>query len=146
MYYTLRKANVDDLDFLMNLRRITMDNYLLNDGVDISDSEHLFRIKHNFEDAQVIEINNTSVGLFKASFIPEKSQWYIFQIQILPLYQGLGIGREIITSLCEKANKEKLSVGLSVLKSNPAKSLYDSLGFRVIESNSSEYEMVYDIS
>ncbi|KZN45430.1 GNAT family N-acetyltransferase [Pseudoalteromonas luteoviolacea] len=143
MNYTLRKANDGDLDFLLSLRRITMDNYLLSDGVDISDKEHIFRIKYNFEDAQIIQVNNKNIGLFKASFISEKSQWYIFQIQILPSYQGFGIGRKLITDLCDKAKKDKLSVGLSVLKSNPAKNLYDALGFQVVGSDCSEYEMEY---
>lgn len=144
MMYTLRQAKDADLDFLLNLRRITMDRYLSNQGVDISDKEHLFRIKYNFEDAYIIQIDNKDVGLFKASFLPEKSQWYIFQIQILPSYQGLGIGRELITGLCEQAKLDAVSVGLSVLKCNPAKKLYDSLGFNVVDTNSAEYEMVYD--
>lgn len=145
MIYTLRKANEGDVDFLLNLRRMTMDSYLSSIGLGISDEEHLFRIKYNFQDAQIIQINNASAGLFKASYLHERSQWYLFQLQILPSYQGLGIGRELINGLCEKASEDNLSVGLSVLKSNPAKNLYDSLGFKVIDSNSAEYEMVYDV-
>ena len=145
MIYTLRKANEGDVDFLLDLRRLTMDSYLSSVGISISDEEHLFRINYNFQDAQIIQINNTRAGLIKASYLPEKKQWYLFQLQILPLYQGIGIGRELISNLCKKASKAKQSVGLSVLKRNPAKNLYDSLGFKVIDSNSAEYEMVYDV-
>ena len=143
MVYTLRKSEKSDLDFLLQLRRTTMDDYLSEDGVDISDEEHLFRIKYNFKDAQIVLVDGTRAGLFKACYLSDKSQWYIYQVQILPAYQGFGIGSNLIVRLCEEAVKDNLSVGLSVLKSNPAKKLYDRLGFKVIESNSSEYEMVY---
>ena len=144
MEYSLRKANQDDVKFLLKLRRMTMDSYLANHGLDISDAEHLSRIQYKFEAARIVQVDTQNMGLFKAKYLPEKLQWYIFQIQILPSYQGQGIGRGLITNLCEKANKENLSVGLSVLKSNPAKKLYDALGFRVVAENSAEYDMVYD--
>ena len=144
MDYTFRKAEESDFDYLLQLRRLTMDDYLLQNGLDISDKEHTFRIKYNFDDAKIILVDGVEAGLFKASYTAQNSQWYIYQIQIHPDYQGLGIGRKLIINLCEQALKDNASVGLSVLKSNPAKRLYDRLGFTVIDSNSSEFEMVFN--
>lgn len=144
MGYTLRKAKKSDLEYLLQLRRLTMDDYLSQNGVDISDKEHLFRIKFNFSDAKIILVNGVKAGLFKASYTGSNSQWYIYQVQIHPNYQGLGIGSKIILDLCQQALTNDLSVGLSVLKSNPAKSLYERLGFSVTGSTNSEYEMVYN--
>ena len=144
MDHTFRKAQESDFDYLLQLRRLTMDDYLLQNGLDISDKEHTFRIKYNFDDAKIILVDGVEVGLFKASYTAQNSQWYIYQIQIHPDYQGLGIGRKLIINLCEQALKDNASVGLSVLKSNPAKRLYDRLGFTVIDSNSSEFEMVFN--
>lgn len=143
MKITLRSAQEADLVYLLELRRLTMDEYLLQDGVDTSDEEHLFRIKYNFEDAKIILVNNIKAGLFKASYIAQSKQWYIYQVQIHPEFQGNGIGGELIKGLCMEALKQGCTVGLSVLKSNPAKTLYDRLGFTVVDSNCSEYEMVY---
>ncbi|WP_282167450.1 GNAT family N-acetyltransferase [Shewanella japonica] len=144
MNLALRKAEEIDLDYLLQLRRITMDDYLSQEGVDISEKEHVFRIKFNFSDARIILVNGVKAGLFKASYTAHNSQWYIYQVQIHPSYQGLGIGSKLIAELCQQAQKDNLSVGLSVLKSNPAKNLYDRLGFTVTGSNNSEYEMVYN--
>ncbi|MCC4834866.1 histone acetyltransferase [Shewanella sp. 10N.286.51.B7] len=144
MDYTLRKAKDSDLDYLLQLRRLTMDDYLSQDGVDISDEEHVFRIKFNFADAKIILVNGVEAGLFKASYTASNSQWYIYQVQIHPSYQGFGIGRKLIFNLCQQALRDNLSVGLSVLKSNPAKSLYERLGFTVTDSNNSEFEMAYN--
>ncbi|AOT08310.1 GNAT family N-acetyltransferase [Pseudoalteromonas luteoviolacea] len=143
MKFTLRRTQEEDLDYLLELRRLTMDQYLLQDGVDISDKEHLFRIKFNFEDAKIILVNGKKAGLFKASYILKSKQWYIYQVQIHPDFQGNGIGGRLIQDMCNMAAKEGSEVGLSVLKSNPAKALYDRLGFSVIDSNCSEYEMLY---
>lgn len=144
MDYTFRKAEESDFDYLLQIRRLTMDDYLLQNGLDISDKEHTFRIKYNFDDAKIILEDGVEVGLFKASYTAQNSQWYIYQIQIHPDYQGLGIGRKLIVNLCEQALKDNSSVGLSVLKSNPVKRLYDRLGFTVIDSNSSGFEMVFN--
>ena len=144
MDHTFRKAQESDFDYLLQLRRLTMDDYLLQNGLDISDKEHTFRIKYNFDDAKIILVDGVEAGLFKASYTAQNFQWYIYQIQIHPDYQGLGIGRKLIINLCEQALKDNASVGLSVLKSNPAKRLYDRLGFTVIDSNSSEFEMVFN--
>ena len=143
MMYELKKAEEGDLKFLLALRRATMDEYLLCEGMDVSDKQHILRINFKFEDAKIVTVKQQKVGLFKASFLIEKSQWYIHQVQILPQYQGMGIGRGLITELCRQASKNKHAVGLSVLKCNPAKALYENLGFKVTGINGSEYEMVY---
>jgi len=143
MIYELKKAEEIDLEFLLRLRRATMDEYLLHEGIDVSDKQHYLRINYRFEDAKVVLVERQKVGLFKASFLPNKSQWYIHQVQILPQYQGMGIGRCLITELCEQACTNKHSVGLSVLKCNPARKLYENIGFTVSGVNGSEYEMVY---
>lgn len=144
MIYELKKAEETDLEFLLRLRRATMDEYLLSEGMDVSDEQHYLRIKYRFEDAKIVLVGSQKVGLFKANFIAEKSRWYIHQVQILPQFQGSGIGRGLINELCAQASKDKYSVELSVLKCNPAKRLYENLGFRVIGVNGTEYEMVYD--
>lgn len=63
------------------------------------------------------------------------------QIQISPEHQGLKIGSKLITDLIGKAGLTNSKVGLSVIKTNPAKQLYLQLGFKVVESSGVEHLM-----
>ena len=142
MNINLRPATQQDITFLLDLRVMTMEGYMKQDGVCHTTEEHLFRINHNFDDAKIIEINGNSAGIFKASYLADKACWYLFQIQIHPDFQNLKIGSQLLTSLINKAQQEGKSVGLSVLKSNPAFNLYKSLGFTIVDEDEHEYELL----
>lgn len=142
MEINLRPANDEDVQFLLELRVSTMKTYLEKDGVPCTEEENLFRIKYNFEDAQIVEIDGKRAGLFKASYLADNDLWYLFQIQVHPEFQNLKIGTYLINTLIQKADQQGSSVGLSVLKSNPAANLYRKLGFKDVEENEHEYELL----
>ncbi|EGQ8020132.1 GNAT family N-acetyltransferase [Vibrio sp. B511a] len=141
MEICLRSATTNDLDFLHFLRDQTMRSYLEQAGMSVSYDSYQARIKLEFQSAQIVEVDNQSAGLFKAVYQHENNHWEIIQIQILPAFQGLGIGSKLITGLIDTAAKSEAKVGLSVIGSNPAKVLYERLGFQVIGREGSEYLM-----
>jgi ribosomal protein S18 acetylase RimI-like enzyme len=58
---------------------------------------------------------------------------YVHELQVLPEYQGLGIGTTVIRHLIDGASSKNVSVTLSVLAANPrAKRLYERLGQRLL--------------
>lgn len=136
-----RKATEKDLDYLLDLRIKTMESHLINSGVNATKEVHLKRIKYKFEIAEIILFDNIEIGLLKKMESSDKIE--IIQIQILPNFQGKGIGRKIICSIIEKTINSNLRLTLSVLKENKAKELYKSLGFEIIESNENSFEMEY---
>ncbi|MDC5806210.1 GNAT family N-acetyltransferase [Vibrio europaeus] len=144
MEVNLRAAREEDIQFLLDLRVLTMESYLEKDGVPCTEEENLYRIRYNFEDAQIIEIGSKKAGLFKASYLADKEQWYLFQIQVHPDFQNLRIGSYLINTLIHKAKQQGKSIGLSVLKSNPAFNLYRKLGFKVVEENEHEFELLLE--
>ncbi|WP_299494444.1 GNAT family N-acetyltransferase [uncultured Shewanella sp.] len=144
MEVNLRAAREEDVQFLLDLRMMTMGAYLENAGVPCTEEENLFRIRYHFEDAQIIEIGNKKAGLFKTSYLADKKQWYLFQIQVHPEFQNLKIGSDLINKLIYRAKQQDESVGLSVLKSNPAFNLYRKLGFKVVEENEHEFELLLE--
>ncbi|WJY14146.1 GNAT family N-acetyltransferase [Pectobacteriaceae bacterium CE90] len=146
MKLELVKATASDINFLLQLRELTMGKYLTEIGAANDKASYLKRILYNFEDAQLVMINGQPAGLFKSSFIAEKDHWYLVQIQVHPDFQNLGIGKILITTLLEHARAEGKNVLLSVLKNNPAKALYYRLGFRTTEENEYEYVMEYQTS
>jgi len=136
-----RKATIDDLAFLLKLRKASMSDHLEAAGLFLSDKEHLERIKEHFNDSQLILLNNKAIGLLKLGIMKERL--HIRQFQLLPKYQGKGIGYQVLKSLITKARKRNLPITLNVLLANPAKALYQRVGFKIIGQNELEYQMCY---
>ena len=57
------------------------------------------------------------------------------QFFILPDYQSKGIGRYLLKSILDKADRLDKNVTLKFLKSNPVKSLYIRHSFRVVDTD-----------
>ena len=143
MEIALRKANHADIDFLLNLRDLTMRKYLKDANMPTDHESYLTRVLLHFENAQIILVNGQSAGLFKSRYLPEFNQWYLFQIQVHSDFQNQSIGSTLIKSLIDKAKQKQSNIGLSVIKSNPARHLYTRLGFKKTGENEFEYKMAY---
>jgi ribosomal protein S18 acetylase RimI-like enzyme len=63
-------------------------------------------------------------------------------IAILPEYRGQGIGSKLIVHLLEKTQSYYGAICLSVSADNPAKRLYQRLGFEVTGKNGSSLTLV----
>ena len=131
----LVKAKIDDKDFLFDLRKQTMVEHLEKSGLFLSDEEHRKRVDKSFENSFVILHQEHQVGLVK--YEENEVMLEILQIQILPEFQNKGIGKQVLQYLFEK---EKI-IQLKVLKDNPAKKLYERLGFTIVDEDEHEYHM-----
>ena len=134
-----RAATPADVPFLLALRRETMDAYLAASGMDTSDEAHLTRLMYAFEHAQVLTRGNEPVGLLKLRRSAEA--WEIVQLQLASALQGQGLGRSLLQEILADAAAAQAAVKLSVLKTNPARHLYERLGFKVIAEDEHEYHM-----
>lgn len=138
---TFRPATEEDVPFLLELRRQTMSEHLRLSGIDPSESERQERVLANFESAEIILLAGTQVGLLKV--VRDQDNWDLVQIQILPEKQGGGLGSSILKKLIDDAVQAQVSVSLSVLKVNPARRLYERLGFKIVGENEQAYDMLY---
>lgn len=136
---TLRPATESDVPFLLELRHQTMSAHLAASGVLLSEAEHLLRVRVAFHYAAVILHAGKRVGLFKV--VREGLQWELVQVQLMPSVQGRGIGTMLLQSLVGEARSKGASLRLSVLKANPAKRLYERIGFNVVAEKAHAYEM-----
>jgi len=134
-----KKATEEDIEFLLWLRTQTMSEHLNNAGMEVNEENHLKRIKYQFENAQIILLNEQKIGLLKV--IISKTDIEILQIQIAPNHQNKGIGRKIIQSILEDASLKKIPLQLSVLKANKAQTLYQNLGFSIYDEDKYSYFM-----
>jgi ribosomal protein S18 acetylase RimI-like enzyme len=137
----LRAASKDDEPFLLQLRKLTMTEHLERVAVPVDDEAHYLRIRSNFEDAKIICEGNRSIGLIKLSRMPD--EWHVHQIQIMPSHQGRGIGKAVLTAVLKEAEHVGVPVTLSVLHGNPARRLYDQLGFQFVAEWSKSTKLVW---
>lgn len=138
----LRRADLNDIEYLVALREATMAAYLVDVGRLADRESHLKSIYYNFEDARIIEVEGRPAGLFKASFNADQQRWYVWQFQVHPDYQGRRVGTEVFESFLEKCRQRGAGVALRVLKSNPVAAWYMKLGFERSGETEAEYEMV----
>jgi ribosomal protein S18 acetylase RimI-like enzyme len=135
------QAQNEDIEFLLNLRMETMSGHFRNSKLTHTVEDMRKRVLYRFDCAKIIVINGERAGLLKV--IKEEKLWELCQIQITRKYQRQGIGNLIISNIIREAGQEGLPLKLDVLKSNPAKRLYERLGFVVTEEDVHSYEMFH---
>jgi len=136
---SFRRAIANDRAFLLTLRKTSMNAHLKVAGIYLDDHSHMQRIDEFFSDSNIILYQNKTIGLLKLGLFSDKI--HIRQFQLMPQYQGLGIGSRVLGLVKCKAQEKKLDITLNVLLNNPAKELYLRHDFVVIDSNELEFQM-----
>ena len=131
-----------DLDWLVELRTLTMSDHLEASGERLSRADHRNRVLDRFTSVRVVTLADADIGMLKVD--RDTDGWQLVQIQLLPEYQQRGIGTRIVRELLAEACRERKTVILKVLKTSPAKRLYERLGFRVTGEGEQWYEMRND--
>jgi ribosomal protein S18 acetylase RimI-like enzyme len=134
-----RPATEADIPFLLALRAQTMEPHHLAAGIEHSLSDQEARVRSHFECAEIFELHGQPVGM--AKILRGPSEWRIVQIQLLPSYQRNGMGTRLINSVLAEARAVGLPLSLSVLKVNPARRLYERLGFIVVSEGANVFHM-----
>jgi len=136
----LRPTTPEDAEFLYQLLKATMREYVDQTwGWDEDWQRAYFEMRFDPAKNQIIVLDNHDIGVIAT----EKSEDEILlsSLYILPEYQGRGIGTRLIKELLARAFRDGLAVGLRVLKVNPARRLYERLGFVVVEEKDTHYYM-----
>lgn len=139
-----RKVKHEDIAFLLSLRRKTMTQHLLAAGIRMTDEEHLLRIKENFYESHIILADRKPIGLLKIGVVALNNthkSLHIKQLQIMPKYQGRGVGSRVLMVVKKRALQLCLPITLNVLLKNPARALYLRHGFQVENKNRLEYQL-----
>lgn len=99
-------------------------------------------------------IGGETVGAAFARFFTEDSHGYGYVdaatpelgIGVVQTHRGQGIGRRLMEALAEKARAAGIArLSLSVNNPNPAKRLYESLGYTVVSDGGDSSVMVLDL-
>ena len=137
---TTRTATPDDYDFLWQLLKATMQDYVDQTwGWDEAWQQTYFRGTFDPGENQIVVLNGQDIGVIAVK--QTETAVFLSRIYILPEYQGQGIGTQLVESVKAEAFREGLPVTLRVLKVNPARHLYERLGFVVAEERGTHYYM-----
>lgn len=135
----LRAAREEDIPFLLALRAAALEPHERDAGLPVSAERSLDRVMAHFERGRIIEVDGAAVGIVKV--VPEPDRWKLLQLQVLPSHQGQGLGTQAVRDILRDARAAKLPVVLTVLKVNPARRLYERLGFEVVGEREHAHEM-----
>ena len=81
--------------------------------------------------ARVIVVSTVDAGILLVERSPNEMHLHI--LYLFPIFQRLGIGSKLVSSLQREAVERHVPLRLKVLKVNPAKGFYERLGFSVEE-------------
>ena len=137
----VRPATAADQEFFWEVLRQAMRPYVeATWGWDEADQLARFRASFDPGLRHVIELGEEPIGVLHVD--AGGSPVRLINIQLLPAFQRKGIGTALVRSVLSQAGERP--VWLQVLKANPARSLYQRLGFRVIGHTDTHWQMVHD--
>jgi RimJ/RimL family protein N-acetyltransferase len=129
MNYKLRPCTINDYELLFKLKVECLKWYVekIYGWDDIVQREMLKKeMNEKMSYMKIIQVDNIDIGV-TTHFIDKDGNDVVGLIAILPDYQGNGIGTDILKKYIDNASKRII---LQVFKDNPAKLLYEKLGFK----------------
>lgn len=135
MTYRLRLGTEHDREWLWRLHCETMRPYVdatwgWNDG----DQRERFDEAFDPRRVEIVVIGNEPVGMLRVQRRPDEV--VLAALQVAPSWQGRGIGAALVSAVIEEAGGRPVT--LQVLKVNPARALYERMGF-VVEGESTTH-------
>jgi ribosomal protein S18 acetylase RimI-like enzyme len=110
-----------------------------------TEEQHLAGIRSNLAGSTThfaIVVDGVRAGIVR--IVEHDEAIALEQIEVLPQFQGKGIGTTLIESLIERASTTCKAIDLSVFVSNlGARRLYERLGFQVVSESDRDMKMRY---
>ena len=137
MEIRLRPITEADYDFLWRLHNAALKRYVEETwGWDEEWQASDFREKFDPNAGSIINVDGVDAGFW---WVTERDDEIVLvSIRLLPEFQRRGIGTRLIRGLTENSDRP---VRLKVLKVNPARRLYERLGFSISRDLDTHYEM-----
>ncbi len=140
---TLGELLPADIEFLYQLCEATMKPYII--AVWKQWSEPMVRegLSKSLLAGEFSAVLLGSQRIGAISVLKHETHHQLEQLYILPEYQGRGLGAVLVQQVISEAKAMGVSVRLRVLAPNPARALYERLGFKVLEVTPERYCMEY---
>src|SRR6266545_5844260 len=136
----LRPAEPNDREFFFTTRRAALGPYAEQLwGWDDASQRSLADKEFDELPVEIIEERGTPVGYL--CVLHHVDHDFIDEVALVPEAQGRGIGSSLVRDVMGAASKRGVPVRLSVLVNNPARRLYERLGFRVSSIENARVKM-----
>lgn len=136
----LREATEADRELTFEIKKKAFGEYIEEIwGWEESVQRALHNKDFEPERYQIVQLDGQDIGLLGVR--SEGDSLWISQIYILPIHQNKGYGTRIIQRVIADAEGEGKSIKLQVLKINPARKLYERLGFVVTGTDGPHHVM-----
>ena len=138
--FGLRPATDADLPFMYHAHCLGLGPYILQiRGWDEEKERAFFFGRFSASDCKVIVVDGQPAGFVR---IEDNGDYLrLDYVVLLPEHQRRGIGGAIVSDLLHQAQQRGVPVKLNVLRVNPAKALYERLGFRDVGGDEHRFFM-----
>jgi ribosomal protein S18 acetylase RimI-like enzyme len=127
---TLQQAKAEHYDFALHLYLLGMRPYMEELNVwDEQQQRASFAAQWKREEVRIISVDGKDVGWLQVADLPTEIRLQKFFVS--PQFQRHGIGSEVLSNLLVTWRSTGKKIVLKVLKNNPARRLYERLGFSV---------------
>ena len=139
--YDLRRATEADREFLWRLHALAMRGPVERTwGWDENFQRGYFEEHFDPAKQRIVVVDGQDVGGLQTE--RRTDSLYLSKVEILPSFQGQGLGTRIVQDLLAEARAQGLPVTLQVLKEHPrARRWYEQLGFVVTGETEISYLM-----
>jgi len=141
MNVALRAATTDDADFLYRLHRAAMQVYVAQTWGQWDEAWQAQHFRQHFGPltCQIIVLHRQDIGVL--CVVRRATEVFLGNLELLPTYQGQGIGTQLLKTLIDEAHQKRIPLTLQVLKVNPARRLYERLGFSISGETTTHFRM-----
>jgi ribosomal protein S18 acetylase RimI-like enzyme len=142
MPITLRPAHVEDFDFCARLYFSAMEQTIRQLNLDMAAHAAGLRERWDAMQVQIIRSDGADIGWVQST--TQDDALFLEQIFVDAAFRSRGIGSAVISGLIDQAARAGQPVALGVVKTNPARRLYERLGFRITHEDDRKFYMRRD--
>lgn len=131
MKIKFRKCKQNDISFILELKELGMKWYIekiYGWNIEIQKEKTKREIEKFKDTMKIIVVDNQDIGV--TNFFEDEGKYHVGLIIVHPDYQGKGIATKIIKDYIYITREEKKEILIKTYKYNPAKKLYEKLGFK----------------
>jgi ribosomal protein S18 acetylase RimI-like enzyme len=139
MTLSLRPAGAADFDYCARLYFAEMERIIRELNLDRNAQIASFRRQWQPNDVRIITRDGTDIGWLQS--VTRDGTLFLGQLFVEAPFQRQGIGTEIMRRLIGEAGQMRQAMTLGVVKTNPAKRLYERLGSRITHEDARKFYM-----
>jgi ribosomal protein S18 acetylase RimI-like enzyme len=139
MMISFRPAVAEDFDYCARLYFVEMKTIIRELKLDLQAQAASFRRQWDVAEVRIIRLDGADIGWLQSTV--RDGAMLLAQLFVAGSFQRRGIGTEVMHRLIAEANQAGQPMTLEVVKINPAKRLYDRLGFRTTGEDDRKYRM-----